>query len=151
MLCNSPQPLNCSQSFFHRIYLIYSAVKDRKDKTTNVEKKIEGTDFEEYVHTAKSICEHRRELCEAIFNGGNSKVFQASRLCLISRVIPAVVISRSGQTATVLYNKPQKMQQPYNKEIIIDGVFEGVDAIDPVLSTIQLDGKLQNIYSSDNK
>jgi hypothetical protein len=124
---------------------IILAVKAQKKRSEGIEKKIDNTDFEEYVETATSICTYRKELTNSVLTIGHSKIFQTGRVCLFQEVIPAVVLSRSGQTVSILYNKPQIVQQAYEKDILFNGKYQSPDSIDPVVKTIQLTRKCPHL------
>ena len=127
--------------YFQILTLNSLAIKDKKDESIKTEKKIEGTDFEFYVETAKNIFKLRKLLTEELITSGSSKVFQTNRLCLVNPSEPAIIIGRSGQTVTVLFNERKSPFVGLEKEILYDYIFSSIDENKPVIKTVEITGK----------
>ena len=91
--------------------------------------------------TAKSICDLRKELLKEFFKNGNSKYLQPGRICLIDENNPAVLVARSGQSATILFNTLDNPPHKYQNELLIQGKYQSAEVINPQVKVVQLDGE----------
>ena len=116
------------------------AIKSKRDNFKDLETKIDGTEFEEYLSTAKQMIKARRAVMAEVFNQGNVKAMSAGRVILVQEKRIAVVLAKSATNVTCLINKKIVRTSIYRLCNLVEFKFEKEDEFDADVITIPLTG-----------
>ncbi|CAG5086887.1 Oidioi.mRNA.OKI2018_I69.PAR.g11393.t2.cds [Oikopleura dioica] len=114
------------------------AIKAKRDNFKDLEAKIDGTEFEDYVSTAKEMVKARCAVMTEVFNQGNIKAMSAGRLILVQERRIAVVLAKSSTTVTCLLNKKIPKSSIYRICNLVEFKFEKDDDFEADVVTIPL-------------
>lgn len=114
------------------------SIKSKKDEFAQLESKIEGTDFESYVSTAKELIKVRSGVMSDVFMHGNIKNLTSGRLVVIQNNRLAVILTRSTQNLTVLINKIPPKSSIYQVDVLINFKYDMDESFDPDIVTLPI-------------